>query len=91
MKFISAITFLFLTVQLGRSQTYDSSRVQSDSKPVILKNVSAGKPKGLIYNKEFSIGGKLSTSGWGIFGDYTRRLNMDKKRVFYFELAFMKH
>jgi hypothetical protein len=37
------------------------------------------------------MGVKLSTAGWGIFGDYTKDINLDRKRVYYFEMEFLKH
>lgn len=65
--------------------------LQSGSKAVILNQSSSAKTKGLVYNHEFSVGAKLTTSGWGLMGDLTKRINMDKKRVYYFEVMFMKH
>jgi len=65
---------------------------KSNSNPVIVnKPGSSGKLKGLSYENEFSMGAKVSTSGWGIFGDYTKDVDLDKKRVAYFELEFLNH
>lgn len=64
---------------------------EGKSNPVILNKGSGNSLKGLSYEHEFSMGAKVSTSGWGIFGDYTKDVDMDKKRVAYFELEFLKH
>lgn len=71
----------------------DTSSVQKNaSNPVILnKPSSSGKLKGLSYEHEFSMGAKVSTLGWAVFGDYTKDIDMDKKRVAYFEVEFLKH
>lgn len=63
---------------------------ESNSKPIILNKGTSGKPKGLSYEHEFSMGAKVTTTGWGIFGDYTKDIDLDKKRVAYFELEFLK-
>ena len=65
---------------------------QSKSNPIVLnKGNNATKPSGLSYEHEFSMGAKVTTTGWGIFGDLTKDVNYDKKRVMYFELAFLKN
>lgn len=65
---------------------------QSKSNPIILNQSAsnATKPSGLSYENELSLGLKATTNGWGIFGDYTKDINLDKKRLLYFELAFVK-
>ena len=49
------------------------------------------KPSGIQYNKEFSLGGKITSTGWSFFGEYTRHINLDKKRVLQFEFMELKH
>jgi hypothetical protein len=64
---------------------------QTDGAVVINKGQGAAKTGGLVYNKEFSVGGKITTTGWGVLGEYARKLDQDRKRLLYFELMFMKH
>lgn len=89
-KAILALTFLSCAVYL---HAQDTSTVQKNtSNPIILnKPTSKGKLKGLSYEHEFSMGAKVSTAGWAMFGDYTKDIDLDKKRVAYFELAFLQH
>lgn len=47
--------------------------------------------KGIIYNKEFSIGGKLTSNGWGVFAETGKILNIYRTRLFQFELADIRH
>lgn len=47
--------------------------------------------KGIIYNKEFTIGGKLTTNGWGVSAETGKILNIYKTRLFQFELADIRH
>jgi len=66
---------------------------QSKSNPIIYnKSASnASKPSGLSYENELSMGAKVTTAGWGIFGDYTKDINLDKKRLMYFEIEFINN
>jgi hypothetical protein len=48
-------------------------------------------PGGIQYNKEFSVGGKMTTAGWSLFGEYTRYLNANRKRVWQVEFMELKH
>ena len=47
--------------------------------------------KGIIYHDEFSIGFRLNTFGWGIFGDVGKQLTVDKKRYMRFEFIELKN
>ena len=94
MKFLLA-TFFALAAFLSASGQADTSGSQSaaGSNPVIFhtKSSTSSRPKGISYQKEFSLGGKVSTSGWGIFGDFTKNINADKSRTLYFEIQFFKN
>lgn len=87
--------FVFISLWCASAFLFaqDTSTVrESQSKPIILNKPSGpGKLKGLSYEHEFSMGAKVSTSGWAVFGDYTKDVDLDKKRVAYFELEFLKH
>lgn len=85
------ISILFCAIAATAQQDSTIKITQAGSKAIVLNQSSATKTKGLMYNTELSMGVKLTTSGWGMFGDLTKRVNMDKKRVYYFELMFMKH
>jgi len=83
-------TLMVLAVFRGFSQD-TTITLENKSKPVILNKITSpsNKTKSIGYEHEFSMGGKLSTTGWSIFGDYTKDINLDKKRVYYFELGFI--
>ncbi len=83
---------LLCVVAAGSVCAQDTSVIrESKSKPVVFnKSSSASHSHGISYENELSLGGKITTTGWDIFGDYTRDINLDKKRVFYFELGFIK-
>lgn len=49
------------------------------------------KPDGVVLNKEFSVGGKATTAGWGFFGEYTRVQSISRKQVFQIEFMELKH
>lgn len=85
------LTCLISTVQVFAQDTTITK--ENKSKPVILNKSTSptNKTKGVGYEHELSMGAKLSTSGWAIFGDYTKDINLDKKRVYYFELEFLKN
>ncbi len=82
-----------VTVFCYAQDTTSTPTNSESSKPVILNKSSAAtsKTRGISYEHQFSLGGRLGTSGWSIFGDYTKDINLDKKRVYYFEIAFLKH
>ncbi|MEZ5014921.1 MAG: hypothetical protein R2794_11580 [Chitinophagales bacterium] len=65
---------------------------QSSSDPVILNKglKSSGKTQGVAYENELSMGLRMATSGWSLFGDYTQDVDRDKKRSYFFELGFLK-
>jgi hypothetical protein len=92
--------FLFLSFFLVSGlMAQDSSAVKrspSDESielfpPGSRKKEEKAKPTGIVYNKEFSVGGKITTTGWGFFGEYTRTVSSNKKRVFSFEFMELKH
>ncbi len=87
------ILIVFLCTTLSAVWAQDTAVVrENSSRPVILnKTNSSSKLKGLSYENELSMGAKVSTSGWAIFGDYTRDVDMDKKRTAYFEVEFLHH
>ncbi len=47
--------------------------------------------KGVVYRKEWSIGGKLLTNGWEIFGERSKVQNIYKTRVIQFGFSEIKH
>jgi hypothetical protein len=53
----------------------------------------AEKPvlQGVVYPREFSMGGKITSTGWGFFGEYTRVVSATHKRVFSLEFMELKH
>lgn len=92
MKLNFLCIILVFAVSLIRGQQDTTIKIsQTGNKAIVMNQGDATKSKGIMYNTEFSVGGKLTTSGWGVFGDLTKRVNMDKKRLYYFEIMFMKH
>ncbi len=91
MKFGALLLGLLFGLQMFAQDTVVTP--QTKSNPIVLNKGNSGgtKPSGLSYENEFSMGAKISTAGWGIFGDYTQDVNYDKKRVLYFELEFLKN
>ncbi|MFN3940609.1 MAG: hypothetical protein ACK4IY_08465, partial [Chitinophagales bacterium] len=85
------LLFLFCAANAFSQQDSVIKISQPGSKAVVLNQSASTKSKGLMYDTELSMGVKFSTSGWGMFGDLTKRVNMDKKRMYYFELMFLKH
>ena len=47
--------------------------------------------KGIIYNKEWSIGARLLTHGWEVFGEKSKILNVYKTRIWQFGFSQIKH
>lgn len=84
---LSILSTGIISAQDTTSVTHESTK----SKPVVLNHSISTKTKGISYENEFSMGIKLATAGWGIFGDYTKDINYDKKRVYYFEMEFLKN
>lgn len=86
---------LFLSVIFGSTVVAQDTIItpQNKSNPVILNKSNSGVSKtyGVSYDNELSMGAKVTTTGWGIFGDYTKDVNIDKKRLMYFELEFLKN
>ncbi|MBC8173660.1 MAG: hypothetical protein H7X71_07130 [Chitinophagales bacterium] len=93
MKIVSAILFTFFSITFVFSQTDSSDeRSTGGGKAVVLnKGSGATKPKGFVYETSLSFGAKLSTGGWGMIGDLTKRITADKDRVYYWEINFLKH
>ena len=42
-------------------------------------------------DKEFSVGGKITSTGWSFFADYTKFVTTTRKRVLMFEIMELKH
>ena len=84
MKSLISLVLIMLFLSAGFAQTDGA---------VIINNSNGGtnRPGGIALNKELSFGGKINSSGWGLFMDYTKRVNMDKKRTVLFDVAFLKH
>ncbi len=59
--------------------------------PSAQKKPEKAKPNGIVYTKEFSVGGKITTTGWGFFGEYSRAISSTKKRVWSLEFMELKH
>ncbi len=59
--------------------------------PSARKREERVKLDGIVYTREFSVGGKVTTTGWGFFGEYTRVVSSSNKRVFSFEFMELKH
>ena len=60
--------------------------------PVVINQAqSAGRPGGLVYNKELTFGGILTTNGWGVNSTYARRSSVSVQRLFFTELMFIHH
>jgi hypothetical protein len=59
--------------------------------PSVSRKQEKAQTQGIIYSKEFSLGGKITTTGWGFFGEYSRAVSATKKRVFSFEFMEHKH
>ena len=81
------LVFFLMVLVVSRGYSQDTTiTLENNSKPVILNKITSpsNKTKSIGYEHEFSIGGKLSTAGWSIFGDYTKDINLDKKRFYYF-------
>ncbi|MBK6731641.1 MAG: hypothetical protein IPG60_12040 [Bacteroidetes bacterium] len=92
MKLKPLLIILLFAASISNGQQDTTIKIsQAGSKAIVMNQGSASKAKGLVYNSEFSVGAKLTTSGWGMFGDLTKRVNMDKKRLYYFEIMFMKN
>ena len=47
--------------------------------------------KGIVYHNEWSIGGRLLSNGWEIFGERSKILNIHKTRIFQFSFSEIKH
>lgn len=47
--------------------------------------------KGVIYHNEWSIGGRLLTNGWEVFGERSKIKNIHKTRVIQFGFSEIKH
>lgn len=47
--------------------------------------------KGIIYHNEWSIGGKLLSNGWEIFGERSKIQNIHRTRVIQFGFSEIKH
>lgn len=47
--------------------------------------------KGVIYNKEFTFGAKLTSNGWGVSSSVGKILNIHRTRLWYFEFADIRH
>ncbi len=93
MKFFCAVLSIICSwISVSAQDTTSVSKASANTNPVILNHGSSPlKTHGVSYENEFSMGVKLATAGWSIFGDYTKDVNLDKKRVYYFELEFLKH
>jgi len=93
MKFLcTVIVLVCLGFEVLAQDTTSITRESKNTNPVILNHGSnSAKTSGLAYENELSLGVKFTTTGWGIFGDYTRDIDLDKKRVYYFEIEFLKH
>lgn len=80
MKLKPLLIILLFAASISNGQQDTTIKIsQAGSKAIVMNQGSASKAKGLVYNSEFSVGAKLTTSGWGMFGDLTKRVNMDKK------------
>ncbi|MBI1192692.1 MAG: hypothetical protein GC205_05900 [Bacteroidetes bacterium] len=96
MRQLSAV-FLLLLASIVQAQ--DSAGVQKPVgdgsielfEPATPRKQEKAKLQGIVYSKEFSMGGKITTTGWGFFGEYSRTVSSTKKRVFSFEFMELKH
>ncbi|NNC95567.1 MAG: hypothetical protein HKN92_08395 [Chitinophagales bacterium] len=60
------------------------------SLPLFAQRNLDGKTE-FIYRKEFSVGARINTNGWTVFGETAKILNIHKTRVLQFELTAFKH
>jgi len=54
------------------------------------KYIKEDRKKGLIYKREFTIGGKITSNGWGITANVGKILNIHNTRIFEFEFDGIK-
>lgn len=90
MKFL--VTLLLICAVYGDVKAQDSTanRKSVSTHPFILNKAKSSSTHGINYEHSFSMGGKICTSGWSIFGDYTKDQDIGNKRVLYFELEFLR-
>ncbi len=96
MRHLSAV---FLVLVAGIVQAQESPAIQKPPgdgsielfEPSSPRKQEKAKLQGIVYSKEFSLGGKITTTGWGFFGEYSRTVSSTKKRVFSFEFMELKH
>jgi hypothetical protein len=94
-----SLLFLSLLFLVTLVQAQDSTSVPSRAadasielfEPQASRKEEKAKTQGIVYSKEFSLGGKITTTGWGFFGEYSRAVSSSKKRVFSFEFMEHKH
>ena len=46
---------------------------------------------GLLYEKELSVGGRITTNGWGVFVNYGKAVSYDKSKFYQIEFMEIKH
>lgn len=54
------------------------------------KFIEQDRAKGLIYKKEFTVGAKITSNGWGITANVGKIINIHKTRIFEFEFNGIK-
>lgn len=77
----SSLLLLCLSFAYSADFTYDSD----------LSNLTQIEKKGIIYHDQFSLGFRLNTNGWGLFGDIGKQLTVDKIRMYRIEFMELKH
>ena len=79
-------TFLIILLSIAMcSGAIAQRQVKGDAPP------PPTNKKGIIYKKEWTIGAKISSNGWGVNGDFGKILNIRKTRMFYFEFGDIIH
>jgi hypothetical protein len=75
MKKILAISFCCLLIQPLSAQ----------------QNIQAVEKKGIVYKKDFSLGGRLYTQGWSLYADIGRMMSVSKRKTYQIELIELRH
>lgn len=96
MRRLLLLTFLSFGLGLTAQDSTAVSRPAGDGSIELFpasqrKKQEKAKLDGIVYNKEFSAGGKVTSTGWGFFGEYSRTVSGTKKRVFSCEFMELKH
>jgi hypothetical protein len=55
-----------------------------------LEKLGDNAKKGLLYEKDYSLGFRLNTNGWSIFANFSRNISQKKARFYQFEFIELK-